>query len=101
MSEVNNRKRRPARRGMYILPSLFTAGSIAAGFYAIVQSLQGSPTEPHHFDHAALVIGLAIPFDGLDGRIARMTHQEFMTKGGADTATEASIDARRENEAAD
>jgi CDP-diacylglycerol--serine O-phosphatidyltransferase len=59
---------------MYILPSLFTAGSIAAGFYAIVQSLQGSPTEPHHFDHAALVIGLAIPFDGLDGRIARMTN---------------------------
>jgi len=74
MKEVDNRKRRPARRGMYILPSLFTAGSIAAGFYAIVQSLQGSPTEPHHFDHAALVIGLAIPFDGLDGRIARMTN---------------------------
>jgi CDP-diacylglycerol---serine O-phosphatidyltransferase len=74
MTEVDSRKRRPARRGMYILPSLFTAGSIAAGFYAIVQSLQGSPTEPHHFDHAALVIGLAIPFDGLDGRIARMTN---------------------------
>ena len=74
MTEIANRKRRPARRGMYILPSLFTAGSIAAGFYAIVQSLQGSPTEPHHFDHAALVIGLAIPFDGLDGRIARMTN---------------------------
>ncbi|HET9100571.1 MAG TPA: CDP-diacylglycerol--serine O-phosphatidyltransferase [Acidobacteriaceae bacterium] len=74
MTEVGNRKPRPARRGMYILPSLFTAGSIAAGFYAIVQSLQGSPTEPHHFDHAALVIGLAIPFDGLDGRIARMTN---------------------------
>jgi CDP-diacylglycerol--serine O-phosphatidyltransferase len=74
MTEIDSRKRRPARRGMYILPSLFTAGSIAAGFYAIVQSLQGSPTEPHHFDHAALVIGLAIPFDGLDGRIARMTN---------------------------
>lgn len=74
MSEIDKRKRRPARRGMYILPSLFTAGSIAAGFYAIVQSLQGSPTEPHHFDHAAIVIGLAIPFDGLDGRIARMTN---------------------------
>ncbi len=74
MSDMESRKRRPARRGMYILPSLFTAGSIAAGFYAIVQSLQGSPTEPHHFDHAALVIGLAIPFDGLDGRIARMTN---------------------------
>lgn len=74
MSEANGRKRRPARRGMYILPSLFTAGTIGAGFYAIVQSLQGSPTEPHHFDYAALAIGLAIPFDGLDGRIARMTN---------------------------
>lgn len=67
-------RRRPARRGMYILPSLFTAGTIAAGFYAIVQSLQGSALEPHHFDYAALAIGCAIPFDGLDGRIARMTN---------------------------
>lgn len=74
MSEALTRKRRPARRGMYILPSLFTAGTIAAGFYAIVQSLQGSPLEPHHFDYAALAIGFAIPFDGLDGRIARMTN---------------------------
>jgi len=74
MSEVPGRQRRPARRGMYILPSLFTAGTIAAGFYAIVQSLQGTPLEPRHFDNAAIAIGLAIPFDGLDGRIARMTH---------------------------
>jgi CDP-diacylglycerol--serine O-phosphatidyltransferase len=71
---ADGRKRRPARRGMYILPSLFTAGTIAAGFYAIVQSLQGSPIEPHHFDYAALAIGFAVPFDGLDGRIARMTN---------------------------
>jgi CDP-diacylglycerol--serine O-phosphatidyltransferase len=74
MSELEVPKRRPARRGMYILPSLFTAGTIAAGFYAIVQSLQGSPIEPHHFDYAALAIGFAVPFDGLDGRIARMTN---------------------------
>jgi CDP-diacylglycerol---serine O-phosphatidyltransferase len=59
---------------MYILPSLFTAVNIAAGYYAITQSLQGSIQEPHHFDYAALAIGLAIPFDALDGRIARMTH---------------------------
>jgi CDP-diacylglycerol--serine O-phosphatidyltransferase len=62
------------RRGMYILPSLFTAGNIAAGYYAITQSLQGSIQEPHHFDYAALAIGFAIPFDALDGRIARMTN---------------------------
>jgi CDP-diacylglycerol---serine O-phosphatidyltransferase len=62
------------RRGMYILPSIFTAGNIAAGYYAITQSLQGSIMEPHHFDYAALAIGFAIPFDALDGRIARMTN---------------------------
>jgi CDP-diacylglycerol--serine O-phosphatidyltransferase len=59
---------------MYILPSLFTAGTIAAGFYAVLQSLQGSTIEPHHFDYAALAIGVAVPFDGLDGRIARLTN---------------------------
>ena len=74
MNEAQRPKRRPARRGMYILPSLFTAGTIAAGFYAILQSLQGSPIEPHHFDYAALAIGVAVPFDGLDGRIARLTN---------------------------
>jgi CDP-diacylglycerol---serine O-phosphatidyltransferase len=58
---------------MYILPSLFTSGNIAAGYYAITQSLQGSMLEPQHFNYAALAIGFAIPFDALDGRIARMT----------------------------
>ena len=68
------RKRRGRlRRGMYILPSLFTAGNIAAGYFAIMQSLQGSVQEPRHFDFAALAIGFAIPFDAIDGRIARMT----------------------------
>ena len=59
---------------MYILPSLFTAGNIAAGYFAITQSLQGSAIEPQHFDYAALAIGFAIPFDTIDGRIARMTN---------------------------
>ncbi len=68
------RKRRGRlRRGMYIVPSLFTAGNIAAGYFAIMQSLQGSVQEPRHFDYAALAIGFAIPFDAIDGRIARMT----------------------------
>ena len=61
---------------MFILPSLFTAINIAAGFFAITQSLEGSALEPHHFDYAALAIGLAIPFDALDGRIARLTNTE-------------------------
>src|SRR5207302_7034480 len=62
------------RRGMYVLPSLFTAGNIAAGYYAISQAIQGSPSAPFHFDNAAKAIGFAVLFDGLDGRIARMTN---------------------------
>jgi len=69
------RSRRRAR-GMFLLPSMFTAVNIAAGFFAITQSLEGSALEPHHFDYAAVAIGLAIPFDALDGRIARLTNTE-------------------------
>jgi CDP-diacylglycerol--serine O-phosphatidyltransferase len=71
-------QRPPARRGMYILPSLFTAGNIAIGYYIIMQSIRGSflpePMNQIYFDHAALAIAFAIIFDGLDGRIARMTN---------------------------
>jgi CDP-diacylglycerol---serine O-phosphatidyltransferase len=70
---LERKRRGRVRRGMYILPSLFTAGNIAAGYFAITQSLQGSIQEPRHFDYAALAIGFAIPFDAIDGRIARMT----------------------------
>src|SRR6266481_2069508 len=66
--------RHKLRKGLFLLPSLFTAGNIAAGYYAIVQAMQGTPTEYWHFDHAAIAIGFAILFDGLDGRIARMTN---------------------------
>jgi CDP-diacylglycerol--serine O-phosphatidyltransferase len=62
------------RRGMYVLPSLFTAGNMAVGYYAITQSMQATAAEPKHFDHAALAILFAIPFDALDGRIARLTN---------------------------
>ena len=62
------------KRGMYVLPSLFTAGNIGAGYYAITQSVQGSIADPNYFDRAALAIGFAVLFDGLDGRIARMTN---------------------------
>ena len=65
---------RQPRRGLFIVPSVFTAGNIAAGYYAITQSLEGSALTPQHFNYAALAIGFAIPFDALDGRIARMTN---------------------------
>jgi CDP-diacylglycerol--serine O-phosphatidyltransferase len=68
------RSKRHPRRGMYLLPSLFTAGNIAAGYYAITQSVQGSPAETAFFDHAALAIGLAALLDGVDGYIARLTN---------------------------
>src|SRR5271170_650961 len=64
------------RKGMYILPSLFTTANIAAGFFAILETARGSVAEPWHFDFAAMAIGFAVFFDGLDGRIARMTHTE-------------------------
>lgn len=71
---TEERARRRPRRGMYVLPSLFTAGNIALGYYAILQSVQGSVAEQFHFDRAAVAIGVAILTDGADGRIARMTH---------------------------
>ena len=58
---------------MYILPSLFTTANIAAGYYAILQVTHAVASEPWHFDNAAKAIGFAVLFDGLDGRIARMT----------------------------
>ena len=61
------------RKGVYLLPSLFTTANIAAGYYAILQIVHGSVTEPWHLDNAAKAIGLALVFDMLDGRIARMT----------------------------
>src|SRR4030081_2254701 len=62
------------RKGMYILPSLFTAANIGAGYYALSQTVLGTRQEFWHFDHAALAIGVAVVADGLDGRIARMTN---------------------------
>ncbi len=74
-SEQDNKpKRKHPSRGMYILPSLFTAGNIGLGYYAITQSVQGTVADPSFFDHAALAIGFAVLFDGLDGRVARTTN---------------------------
>jgi CDP-diacylglycerol--serine O-phosphatidyltransferase len=66
-------QKRRMRKGMYILPSLFTAANIGAGYYSITQTLQGSQTDFRHFDLAAIAIGVAVVADGLDGFVARMT----------------------------
>jgi len=56
-----------SRRGIYLLPNLFTTGALFAGFYAIVAAMDG------RFEAAAVAVFIAIVLDGLDGRIARMT----------------------------
>lgn len=63
------------RRGMYLLPSLFTAGNIGAGYFSMTQTIAAiSGNAESHLDWAAIAILFAIPFDALDGRIARMTN---------------------------
>ena len=58
---------RQVRRGVYLLPNLITTGSLFAGFYAIITSMNGQPLT------ACYAIFLAMMLDGADGRIARMT----------------------------
>jgi CDP-diacylglycerol--serine O-phosphatidyltransferase len=58
------------RRGIFLLPSLFTVANLLCGYYAVVASLIGSADD---FDRAAKAIGFAILFDSLDGRVARLT----------------------------
>ena len=60
-------KNRIRRRGIYLLPNLFTTAALFAGFYAIVQAMNG------RFDQAAIAIFVAMVLDGLDGRVARLT----------------------------
>jgi CDP-diacylglycerol---serine O-phosphatidyltransferase len=60
------------RRGIFLLPSLFTVGNLLCGYYASVAVLSGDPSGDA-FDRAAKAIGLAMVFDALDGRVARLT----------------------------
>ncbi|HYR25678.1 MAG TPA: CDP-diacylglycerol--serine O-phosphatidyltransferase [Aquabacterium sp.] len=61
---------RPRRKGIYILPNLFTLAALFGGFYAIVMAMNG------HFDQAAVGVFCAMVLDSLDGRVARMTHTQ-------------------------
>src|ERR687886_1031331 len=64
---TDERRRRRFRRGVYLLPSLFTLGNMFCGYACIVYSMRGE------YETAAPFIGFAIVLDMLDGRIARMT----------------------------
>lgn len=57
----------PLRRGVYILPNLVTTGGLFSGFYSVICTLAG------RYEMAAIMILVAHLFDGLDGRIARLT----------------------------
>ena len=61
---------RPRRKGLYILPNLFTLAALFGGFYAIVMAMNGQ------FEHSAFGIFAAMVLDSLDGRIARMTRTQ-------------------------
>lgn len=58
------------RRGIFLLPAMMTSANLLCGYYAVVAALVGSADD---LDRAAKAIGLAIIFDSLDGRIARLT----------------------------
>ena len=59
---------RPRRKGIYILPNLFTLAALFGGFYAVVMAMNG------RFDQAAIGVFCAMVLDSLDGRVARMTN---------------------------
>src|SRR5215210_9513598 len=82
--ETRNPERRGIKKGLYLIPSAFTAANISMGFYAVMAALrgfqlvdEGSATDlqraAEYFDNAAKAICWAVLFDMLDGRIARMT----------------------------
>jgi len=81
--ERPNPQRRGVKKGLYLIPSAFTAGNIGMGFLSVMESLRGfqilgggTPdlvAASEHFDRAGIAIGFALLFDILDGRIARLT----------------------------
>lgn len=69
MDDASTAARKP-RRGIYLLPNLFTTGALFAGFYAIIAGIGGRYTD------AAIAVFVAAVLDGLDGRIARLTNTQ-------------------------
>ena len=60
----------PGRKGIYLLPNLFTTGALFSGFYAVVASMNGD------FVNASIAIFIAMILDGMDGRVARLTNTQ-------------------------
>lgn len=66
MEESSSKVR--VKKGIYVLPNLFTSASLFCGFYSVIASFK------EYFLSSAVAILIAVVFDGLDGRIARLTH---------------------------
>ena len=67
---VKDPARWTGRKGIYLLPNLFTTGALFSGFYAIVAAMTGSPI------NAGIAIFVSMILDGLDGRVARLTNTQ-------------------------
>lgn len=65
-----NEPKKNRRRGIYLLPNLFTTGALFSGFYAITSAMNGQ------FEVAAIAIFISMVLDGLDGRVARLTNTQ-------------------------
>lgn len=70
LQEPDDLRERPRRKGIYILPNLFTLAALFGGFYAVVMAMNG------RFEQAAIGIFMAAVLDSLDGRVARMTNTQ-------------------------
>ena len=68
--EVSVNGKTERRRGIYLLPNLFTTAALFSGFYSVVSGVNGQ------FEAAAIAIFVSMIFDGLDGRVARLTNTQ-------------------------
>ena len=68
MRRVHSLRKDRMKKGIYVLPNLFTTANLFCGFYSAIASMKGM------YEIAAIAILIAVVLDSLDGRIARMTH---------------------------
>ncbi|MEZ0122496.1 MAG: CDP-diacylglycerol--serine O-phosphatidyltransferase [Candidatus Reddybacter sp.] len=69
-ADLHAQRKAPRHRGIYLLPNIVTTVALFSGFYAILAAMDGK------FEAAAIAIFVAMVFDGLDGRVARMTNTQ-------------------------
>ncbi|MBO6754199.1 MULTISPECIES: CDP-diacylglycerol--serine O-phosphatidyltransferase [Spongiibacter] len=74
--EISENGKTVRKRGIYLLPNLFTTAALFSGFFAIVSAMNGQ------FEAAAIAIFVSMVFDGLDGRVARLMNAQ--SKFGAE-----------------